>query len=222
MSRPKRRRKLTPARDHERRDSERKCIATGEVGPPEAFVRFALDPSGVVTPDLSAKLPGRGAWTCATREAVTAAASKELFARAFKTAARLSGNATPESLASAIESGLEQKALAALGLMRRAGKAHLGFDQVEGALRAGTVAALVVAAEASAGVAGKLTRLAGNAPVITAFTGASLSAALGRENVTYMALVEGAEAARFLREARRLAGFRPVFAPSGAERAELV
>lgn len=106
--------------------------------------------------------------------------------------------------------------------MRRAGKAHLGFDQVEGALRTGTVAALVVAAEASAGVASKLTRLAGSAPIITAFTGASLSAALGRENVTYMALVEGAEASRFLREAMRLAGFRPVFAPASVERAGLV
>jgi len=47
------------------------------------LIRFVVGPGGVVTPDLARKLPGRGLWTSATREAV-AAASKGAFARAAK------------------------------------------------------------------------------------------------------------------------------------------
>jgi hypothetical protein len=48
----------------------------------------------------------------------------------------------------------------------------------------------------------------------------ALSAAFGRENVTYAVLTDGVEASRFLREGARLDGFRPVFAKERAERAE--
>jgi predicted RNA-binding protein YlxR (DUF448 family) len=185
------------------------------------LVRFVLDPDGVVTPDLAAKLPGRGAWTRASREAITAAAAKGLFARAFKKRANLAPNATPDDLARFVERAIEQKVLSALGLARRAGKAHLGFDQAAGALREGKAAALLVASDASADVAAKLTRLAGAAPVMTAFDVKALSQAFGRENVTYAALKEGPETTRLLREARRLAGFRTVFAPAGAGQREL-
>ena len=38
--------------------SERTCVVTGEKGPPDAMLRFALSPEGVVTPDIRRKLPG--------------------------------------------------------------------------------------------------------------------------------------------------------------------
>ena len=49
---------------------ERTCIATRTRRPASELIRFALAPDGTVTPDLARKLPGRGVWVTATREAV--------------------------------------------------------------------------------------------------------------------------------------------------------
>ncbi len=171
-------------------------------------MRFVLDPEGCVTADLAAKLPGRGAWVLATREAVEKAAAKGLFARAFKAPAKLAGG----SLADTVEAGLEARALAALGLARRAGKAVAGFDQVRGALKERRASVLLTAAEAGEDGAGKLAGLAGSLPVIRAFSAAAQSAALGKDGVVHAAVLAGPEAERLLREARRLDGFRRVFA----------
>ncbi len=180
-------------------------------------MRFVLDPQGRVTADLAAKLPGRGAWVAATREAVEKAAAKGLFARAFKAPAKL----PEESLAGLVEAGLEARALAALGLARRAGKAVAGFDQTRAALKERRAAVLLTAADAGEDGAGKLAALAKDAPVIRAFSVAAQSAALGKDGVVHAAALAGPEAERLLREARRLAGFRFVFAgrsePAAAE-----
>lgn len=191
---------------------DRTCIATGEAGTRETLIRFVLDPGGVVVADLAARLPGRGAWVGASRAAVETAAAKGLFSRAFKKPARLADGVTPALLAEAVASGLHERALSALGLARRVRKAVAGFDQVRSALGERTAAAVLTAEDAGADGAEKIARLAGSAPVIRAFSVAEQSAALGKPGVTHAALLAGAEAERFLRDVRRLAGFRTVFA----------
>lgn len=184
------------------------------------MVRYALAPDGIVTPDLAGRLPGRGAWTEARREAVVRAAGKGLFARAFRKPARLPEGETAEGFAARIEAGLERRALDALGLARRAGKAVAGFEKSKAALGK-DAAALLVACEAGDS-ADKLVRLAAGRPVIRAFSAAAQSAALGCENATYAVLAGGVETDRFLRETDRLSGFRPVYAANVARKAETV
>lgn len=223
MKRLKRRRPiLARAHDLESRGGERTCIATGETCAPQALLRFVLDPEGVVTPDFAAKLPGRGAWTLARRDAVVKAASKGLFARAFKKPARLPEGMTPEAFAGVVEKGLEKRALDAFGLARRAGKAALGFDQAAAALKGKDAAAALIASDAGADGAEKIARLAGARPVVRAFTAGAQSQAAGGGNVTYAALLAGPEAARFLREAGRLSGFRPVYASHESAHAQKI
>lgn len=183
-------------------------------------MRFVLDPEGRVTPDLAAKLPGRGAWVVARREAVEKAAAKGLFARAFKAPARLADGVTPAALAEIAAAGLEARALAALGLARRAGVAVVGFDQARGALKEGRAGLLLTARDAAENGAGKLAALARGVPAIRAFDAATQSAALGRDGVVHAVVLVGAECDRLLREARRLDGFRPVFVePAFVDRA---
>ena len=50
------------------RDPERRCIVAMERRPQGEMIRFVLSPDGQVTPDLAAKLPGRGAWVTASRK----------------------------------------------------------------------------------------------------------------------------------------------------------
>lgn len=181
----------------------RKCIATGVLGSPEGFVRFALSPEGVVAPDFSGKLPGRGAWVSASRAAVETALHKGAFARAFKQVVK-----APEDLADRVEAGLAKAALSALGLARKAGDAAVGFEKARAALKAGDAAALIAAAEAGEDGKAKVRRFAGRLAPIEVFSGSELSAALGRDAVVHVVLKNGPAAARFLRETRRLEGFR--------------
>lgn len=148
----------------------------------------------------------------ASREAIIAAATKGCFSRAFKAKAALADGMTPEGLADAVEKGLEQRALSALGLARRTGALVAGFEKTRAALVKGRVGALVTAGDAGADGAEKLARLAKGAPIVRAFGSEALSRATGLDGVVHAALAEGAEAARFLNAARRLEGFRAVFA----------
>lgn len=174
------------------------------------MIRFVLDPQGRVTPDLAGDLPGRGAWTSARRETVVKAAAGGLFAKAFRRPAALPDGQGPEDFAAVVEAGLEARLLAALGLARRAGALAIGFDQARGALKEGRAVALAAATDAGEDGAAKLARLARGLPVLRAFDMKAQSAALGKDGAVYVALLSGPAAARVLREARRLDGFRPV------------
>lgn len=168
-----------------------------------------------MAPDFSGKLPGRGAWVSASRAAVEKARTKGAFSRALK-----KGVGAPDDLADRVEAGLARAALSALGLARKAGDATLGFEKVRAALKARDIAVLVSASDASEDGKAKLARLAqktgkgaegsdqGGAALVDLFAGSELSAALGRDGVVHVALRRGPAAARFLREARRLEGFR--------------
>lgn len=189
---------------------ERRCIVTGEVLPEARLVRFAASPDGQVVPDIEAKLPGRGLWVRAEREAVEQAAAKRLFSKAAK--AQLSAD---PGLAALTEQRLAASILSLLGIARRAGALILGFDQVEEGLRGDKPPAVVIeAADAAADGSRKLRAAAlarGVAPfVIGALTKDELSLALGRENVVHAALKSGRIAERAIFEAGRLSGFRPL------------
>ena len=190
-----------PSTDESR--GARTCIAGGGGQPPTGLIRFALSPDGRVTPDLGEKLGGRGAWVTANRAALTRAVAKDLFARAFKAPAT-----APEGLIETVEAGLERRALDALGLARRMGAAVVGFDQVKAALIDNAAAILISATDAADDGREKLSRLGKDILQVRAFTSATLSAALGKDGVKHAALMKGAAADRFRREAMRLQGFR--------------
>ena len=65
-------------------DTERLCLATRTVRPVTEMLRFVVAPNGEVVADLKRRLPGRGVWVSATREAVAAAARQGAFRRGFK------------------------------------------------------------------------------------------------------------------------------------------
>lgn len=182
----------------------RRCIVTGTVKSPELMVRFVIGPDGAVVPDTEGNLPGRGIWLSAARDVVNTAVAKKLFAKAART--RVS---TPDDLADRIEALLARRCLELLGLARRAGQAVAGYEKVRAALQSGKVALLLEAADGAAGGRDKIEALAPGLPVVALFDSGVLGAALGRENAVHVAVTPGRLAERLLREASRLAGFRP-------------
>jgi predicted RNA-binding protein YlxR (DUF448 family) len=197
-------------------DRERRDIVTGEVMPEERLIRFVAGPDAAVFPDLARKLPGRGFWTEATREAVETACKKGLFSRAAKT--KLSAD---PGLPDLIERLLAKRCLEQLGLARREGVLVSGFEKAHMALRAGTVAWLIEASDGSADGRGKLLHSAakstGKPEVCGVFSSEELGLALGLDNVIHLVLLAGRRAERWTEDVHRLAGFRPLLPESWRE-----
>lgn len=182
----------------------RRCIATRESLPRERLVRFVVDPAGTVVPDVAGRLPGRGVWLTAERDAISLAVAKGLFAKA----ARRRVHAAPD-LPDQVESMLVRRALDLIGLARRAGQLVAGFDQVADWLRQGKAAVLLGASDGAVDGRRKLRALAHGLPVIEAFDRQELGSAIGRDEVVHVAIGPGGLAKRLQAEISRLRGFRP-------------
>jgi uncharacterized protein len=63
--------------------TQRFCAASGAVRPVDEMIRFVVGPDGAAVPDLKRRLPGRGIWITATRQALRSAIARKAFARAF-------------------------------------------------------------------------------------------------------------------------------------------
>jgi predicted RNA-binding protein YlxR (DUF448 family) len=191
--------------------TERLCVATRVVRPVEEMIRFVVGPDGSVVPDLRRKLPGRGVWVTATRQAVDEAVKRKAFARSFKRDVR----ATAE-LGNQVEGLLERAALDALSMANKAGLVACGFAKVEAALVDGAVAGLLHASDASSDGVRKITAAVkrlyegetGHFPVTKAFTSAQLDLALGRPNVVHAALLAGPASKAFLARTMSFERFR--------------
>lgn len=191
---------------------ERRCIATGNSLPADELLRFVVGPEGDICADLGRELPGRGIWVSGRRDLLERALKKRLFARAARQAV-----AVAEDLPDQVEAIMRRRALALLGLARRAGQLTLGYEKVRALLAAEPAAIVVSAGDAS--LRGREKLLGGTAAsdageasggriVVDLFSVEELSLALGRENVVHAALRVGGLADRFLAECRRLKEFR--------------
>jgi predicted RNA-binding protein YlxR (DUF448 family) len=191
--------------------AERYCAATGMVRPVDDMIRFVVAPDGRPVADLKRRLPGRGIWVTATRQALRTAVARKAFARGFKRDVTLAPD-----FVEATERLIEQGALATLAMAHKGRRVAIGFAKVEAALARDRVVAVVHAADAAPDGVRKLDTLlrrrieAGMAEiaVVRAFTSTQLDLALGRSNVIHAALLAGRESEMFLARVERLGRFR--------------
>jgi len=109
--------------------TQRFCAASGAVRPVDEMIRFVVGPDGAAVPDLKRRLPGRGIWITATRQALRSAIARKAFARAFKRDVRLAPD-----LVETTERLIERAALDALAICHKAGKLAIGFANADAAL----------------------------------------------------------------------------------------
>jgi uncharacterized protein len=190
------------------RERERFCVATRTVQPVSDLIRFVVGPDGEAVADIKSKLPGRGVWVTATREALEEAIKRKAFARGFKRDVR-----TPADLAARTERLLEHAVIDALAMAHKAGLVAAGFGRAATALEREDVVALLHAAEASPDGVRKLDAAVRQGrsqplPVIEFLTSAQLDLALGRPNVVHAALLAGSASDTLLSRSRRLERFR--------------
>ena len=97
--------------------------------PIDELIRFVVSPPGEVVPDLKRKLPGRGLWVSASRQAVAEAVRRNHFGKGFKRDVRVA-----PALAADTEALLVRSVVEALAMAAKAGQVVSGFGKVEGAL----------------------------------------------------------------------------------------
>ena len=111
-------------RTKDRDVSERRCIVTGETAPKAGLIRFVIGPDNMVYPDLLEKLPGRGMWVTASRDALDKA-GKGQFSKSAKQAVNV-----PDGLTDEVERQLVRRVVDLIALARKAGSAVCGFEKV--------------------------------------------------------------------------------------------
>jgi predicted RNA-binding protein YlxR (DUF448 family) len=191
--------------------TERLCLWSRKVTPVSEMIRFVVGPDGTVVPDLKRKLPGRGIWITATREALAEAIRRGAFARGFGQPVK-----APTSLVEVTERLLERAALDALAIAGKAGQIVTGFAKVEAAVTRERVAAVLRASDAAADGARKIEGIMRHRfeadgheiGVLATFSSAQLDLALGRSNVIHAALLAGPSTESFLARCTRLDRFR--------------
>ena len=195
----------------------RMCAVTRQVRPIDELIRFVVSPSGGVIPDLKRKLPGRGLWISASRQAVAEATRRSQFSKGFRRDVKVA-----PTLAADTESLLVRGVIDALAMAAKAGQVISGFSKVEGALEQrqaqNSVKALIHAADGAADGIRKLDAVvrqntANNDeshefPVVTALTSEQLDLALGRSNVVHAALLAGPASKTFLSRSHVLVRYR--------------
>jgi uncharacterized protein len=196
-----------------RSGTERMCAVTRAVRPIDELIRFVVAPSGEVIADLKRKLPGRGLWVSASRQAVAEAVRRNHFGKGFKRDVRVAPTLPKDT-----ENLMVRSAVEALAMAAKAGEVVAGFAKVEGALQAHQAVALIHAADGAADGIRKLDAIlrqnAGKAaespefPVIGVLTSEQLDLALGRSNVIHAALLAGAAGKTFLSRSQILVRYR--------------
>ena len=184
-------------------DPERKCIATGESQPKAGLIRFCLDPEGMVVPDILGKLPGRGFYVSADRDAIAKAAKKGLFSRAARQPVKVQ-----DDLADLVEDLLTQRVIDLVSMARKASGAVMGYEKVKDWLVKGKAATLLQASDGSERGKTKLHAPDGSGGFIGVLTAQELGLAFGRERAIHAALAAGGLRTRVVEEAARLTGLR--------------
>ncbi|MCX2564528.1 RNA-binding protein [Acetobacter thailandicus] len=199
----------------------RRCAVTRQQGQPEDMIRFVVSPSSVITPDLGAKLPGRGIWLSARQDVVEQACKRGVFARAARCQVQI-----PDDLMFQIEKGLHQRMINVLGLARRAGQSVSGFTKVREMIARQQAAVIVHASDGSEDELRRLLSGARELPVIRTLSVKDLTQAFGRERVVNVALAHGGMASRLCCENGRFIGVaisapqvRRTFSADGFEQA---
>lgn len=167
------------------------------------LIRFVRAPDGTLLVDYRHKLPGRGAYTCLSRQCLERAVSRRQFERA------LQGPCQPVTAAQlnlALREAMRQRLAGLIGMARKSSQLLSGGNQVMDALdRPRELAVVILADDVSAGVAGKLTGKAsgGGVPCLRFATKADLGQLLGRGERSVAALLKGPLAETFMTEWQR-------------------
>ncbi|PLX87585.1 MAG: DUF448 domain-containing protein [Desulfuromonas sp.] len=187
------------------RQPQRTCIACRRTADQNKLVRFVLGPDGTLLVDYRHKLPGRGAYTCLSRECLEKAIEKRQFQRSFQGQAEA---ASVETLMAGLHEQLLARVESLLGMARKSGQLETGTNTVLDSLKKkGKFAVLILSEDISESIGKKLTTVAArqDVPVFNMLGKNRIGQLLGKSERSAVAIKVGALADAILIELQRLA-----------------
>jgi predicted RNA-binding protein YlxR (DUF448 family)/ribosomal protein L30E len=109
------------------KEPQRSCIACRAVQDKRELLRFVLSPERELVPDLLAKLPGRGAYTCMKSACIMLAIKNRQFNRAFKCEVNIPETA---QLIDQLIARMKERIGSLISMACKAGKVVSGSDMV--------------------------------------------------------------------------------------------
>ncbi|MBK5273484.1 MAG: DUF448 domain-containing protein [Desulfuromonadales bacterium] len=131
------------SRQKQQEKPQRSCLGCRQSSDRDRLIRFVLSPHAEVVPDIEAKLPGRGAYTCVSEECLRAAFKQRQFNRAFKREVVV---VSPDEMTENVISIMQKRILGYLGLANRAGQVVSGGSMVSDAIKGGRKPGLILLA----------------------------------------------------------------------------
>ncbi|MEO9823648.1 MAG: RNA-binding protein [Paracoccaceae bacterium] len=190
-------------KDKLRNDPERRCIVSGEAQPKRGLIRFAVSPDALLVADILEKLPGKGIWVSAERDALNEAVAKDHFSRAARQKVTI-----PDGMVDEIERQLAKRMIDGVSMARKAGRAVAGFEKVKEWLGKEDARILLQASDGSERGKSKLHPPGGKGSFFDVLTASELGLSFGRERVIHAALGFGGLTERIREDAIRLSGVR--------------
>ena len=176
------------------------------------MIRLVVSPDGVVVPDLSARLPGRGIWLSARRDVLDSPRLHQAVSRAARMRV-----VVPEDLADQVRLGLRRRIVDLIGFARRAGQAVAGFQKAREWLAAGRAALVVQASDGSVDERSRLLGGRADVAVVAPVDAGSLGRVFGRDRAVHAVVAPGRLAECLKIEAARLAGLEERGGETGPE-----
>jgi len=193
------------SRQHDK--PQRSCLACREIHDKNDLIRFVLSPDGEVVPDLDAKLPGRGSYTCNKSACLSAAVKQRGFNRAYK---QELSSISAEQLCGLVQRLMRDRILGYLGLANKAGKIISGGSLVADSVRSASKPGLVlVATDVSEAIGEKIENLAkyNHVPVFRMLSKDDFGAILGKAPRSAIAVRSGGFVPRLVNEIKRYRNF---------------
>jgi len=161
------------------KEPQRSCLGCRTTRNKRDLLRFVLAPDRTLVPDLQAKLPGRGAYTCLNKICLMNAAQKNRIFRAFKEEIKFDG---PELLIAQVIELMKNRIGSYLALANKAGKVVSGSDLVMDMIRRHTAGFVFVATDISPEIGAKVADLSKRleVPHVAIFEKDRLGALIGK------------------------------------------
>jgi predicted RNA-binding protein YlxR (DUF448 family)/ribosomal protein L30E len=158
---------------------QRSCLGCRATRDKNELLRFVLAPDRTLVPDILAKLPGRGAYTCLNHACLRNAAQKKQFARVFSGDVVYNG---ADRLIGQVVTLLEERIGSYLALANKAGRVVSGSDMVMELLKKRKAGVVFLATDISPEIGAKVMALSKRyeVPHVAIFTKERIGAFLGK------------------------------------------
>ncbi|MBE6451543.1 MAG: DUF448 domain-containing protein [Alphaproteobacteria bacterium] len=184
------------------KETNRKCIATGQIKSKEELLRFVKTPDSRLVPDFNKKLEGRGLYVSVSKKALQTALDKNLFIKSIRQHLKIEDN-----FLSLVEQLLYKRGLDSVNLARKAGALVTGFEKVKEKILKNKVAFLIEAQDAGQDGTEKICAIAKNLEVIKVYNIQDLDLALDKVNTVHVAVLKSDIAGMVYKNVKRYQTF---------------